>query len=340
MDELALAKLVNSIRARADLSPHDFEQLNVLGQGSYGTVVQVRYLGDRRHPVYALKCVSKAQLLNPDILKAIRHENQVHSSIDHPFIVKMIRCFQDAKNVNFLLEYVPGGELRRRLSDVARFSEEVSMFYASELLLALHYLHTIDVVFRDLKPENVLIDLHGHVKLADFGLAKTMDKDRTNTLCGTVAYMAPEMLLRHKAEGYGKSVDWWAFGVLLYEMLAGVNPFHNKDPSIVYKNVVDINYTVPSHFSPAAKNLIAKLFVKAEKRLGVADNGEAIMMDEFFMGVCFEALLKRQVEAPWAPVLSDCADVSYFKDQEFEVGSFVNKTLLTDDSDTLFEDFN
>jgi serine/threonine protein kinase len=123
--------------------------------------------------------------------------------------------------VYMLFEYIAGGELFSRLRREGRFATDVGLFYSTEILLALQYLHKQNIVYRDLKPENLLIDNEGHIKLADFGFAKILENDKTFTLCGTPEYLAPEIVKGSKKTGYGKSVDWWALGILLFEMLAG-----------------------------------------------------------------------------------------------------------------------
>lgn len=332
------SRVANRLKVKSDLRPRDLETLVVLGEGAFGQVVQVRYLCENPSAVFALKVVEKKRLKGEALRLAV-NERSVHTQLNHPFLVKLVRSFQCEKRVYFLLEYVPGGDLHNRLQSAGRFSEEVALFYACEAVLALSFLHSSGFVFRDLKPENVLIDAQGHIKLADFGFAKSLDEGRTFTLCGTAAYMAPEMLLRYKSEGYSKSVDWWAFGVLLLEMLSGSNPFEDKDPMAVYENIVQMRFALPKYLSSAVKNLILSLLTRAEKRLGVSDDGESIMQHEFFNGVCFEEVLKKNIEAPWIPELKNITDASNFKDA-FGCGSLCSKGLLkTEDQDAVFQDF-
>jgi serine/threonine protein kinase len=171
-----------------------------------------------------------------------------------------------------LFEYVSGGELFSRLRREGRFANDVALFYACEILLALQFLHKRNIVYRDLKPENLLIDHEGHIKLADFGFAKYLEDDRTFTLCGTPEYLAPEIVKGSKKTGYGKSVDWWALGILLFEMLAGYPPFYDCEPIGIYKKILAGIIEFPKFFSLRTKDLIRKLLNPEIKyRLGCKD---------------------------------------------------------------------
>lgn len=172
-----------------------------------------------------------------------------------------------------LFEYLAGGELFSRLRREGRFSVDVTLLYSSEILLALQFLHLNKIVYRDLKPENLLIDNTGHIKLADFGFAKILEDERTFTLCGTPEYLAPEIVKGSSSKaGYGKSVDWWALGILLFEMLAGYPPFYDCDPNGIYKKIQVGIIEFPRFFSLRTKDLIRKLLNPEIKyRLGCQD---------------------------------------------------------------------
>lgn len=170
-----------------------------------------------------------------------------------------------------LFEFISGGELFSRLRKEGRFSNDVCLFYGCEIFLTIQYLHKQRIVYRDLKPENLLIARDGHVKITDFGFAKRLENDKTFTLCGTPEYLAPEIIKGSKV-GYGKSVDWWAFGILIFEMLSGYPPFYDNEPIGIYKKILSGMIEFPRFFEVKAKDIIRKLLnPEIGNRLGVAD---------------------------------------------------------------------
>lgn len=296
------------------------------------------FLRDSHKTPLAMKILKKKEIIKLSQVDHIKSENWILKEIEHPFIVKLIESFQDTKYVYMIFEFIPGGELFRRLRNEGRFSENVVLFYGSQILLAIRYLHLNDITYRDLKPENLLLDKKGSIKLADFGFAKILKKNKTYTLCGTPEYLAPEIIKGEK-KGYGKSVDWWALGILFYEMLVGYPPFYDKKPLGIYKKILTGVIEFPLFLSNVSKDLIRKLLNPDYKyRLGGKKNGEDIMKHAFFDGVSFEDLYNGQIESPWTPEVSDQGDTKFFDnypDDDEDVES------LPDDMDSeYFSDFN
>ena len=173
-------------------------------------------------------------------------------------------------------------------------------------------MHLNGIIYRDLKPENLLVDQWGNIKLVDFGFAKKLNKNWTYTLCGTPEYLTPE-IIKGETKGYGRSVDWWALGVLFYEMLVGYPPFYDKKPIGIYKKILWGVIEFPFFLSNQSKDLIRKLLNPMHKyRLGVKKNGEEVMKHPFFDGVCFEDLFNLVIDSPWVPDIKDSSDTKFF----------------------------
>ena len=195
----------------------------------------------------------------------VKNEKNILSEIHHPFIVDLLWFYKDKNLLYMLFPYVCGGELFSYLRTAGRFNSHTSMFYSVEIVSALEYLHSLSIVYRDLKPENLLLDRDGHIKITDFGFAKKVS-DRTWTLCGTPEYLAPEII---QSKGHNRAVDWWALGILIFEMLAGYPPFFDDNPFGIYEKILSGKIDWPRQVEPLAKDLIKKLLVQDRtKRLG------------------------------------------------------------------------
>jgi len=304
------------------LRQEDFELIKTLGTGTFARVWLVRLINPKdgdQNKVFALKVLRKFDVIRLKQVEHVRNERNVLAAVaGHPFITTMVASFQDADSLYMLLDYCPGGEVFSYLRRARRFNEPTSQFYAAEIVLILEFLHEKEgVAYRDLKPENILIDAEGHLKLVDFGFAKKVDNRETYTLCGTPEYLAPEVI---KNTGHGCAVDWWAFGILVYEFLVGQPPFWDQNPMKIYEQIVDGHVRYPSAMSPDARDLIAGLCnVDTSKRLGNIKGGAgAVKAHPWFRNIDWDALYHRKVQGPIVPHLRGPADTRNFDEYEPE----------------------
>ncbi|KAI1819584.1 serine/threonine-protein kinase psk1 [Xylaria intraflava] len=286
----------------------DFEPLRCLGKGTYGTVLLVKQRTTGR--LYAQKQFKKASVVvHKKLVEQTKTERQILESVNrHPFVVNLYYAFQDHEKLYLILEYGQGGELFTHLSTEKMFSESTAAFYMAEMVLALSYLHeALGVVYRDLKPENCLLDAQGHLLLTDFGLSKVAvgEDDSCKSMLGTVEYMAPEVILGHK---YGKAVDWWSFGALGYDLMTGNPPFRGANNAKVQQNIVKQKVVMPYFLSLDAKDLLARLLRKdPAKRLGsrMPKDLETIKGHRFFRKIDWEKLEAKEMDPPIQPMITD-----------------------------------
>eukprot|EP00002_Diphylleia_rotans_P031300 TRINITY_DN6501_c0_g1_i3.p1 TRINITY_DN6501_c0_g1~~TRINITY_DN6501_c0_g1_i3.p1 ORF type:complete len:442 (+),score=59.18 TRINITY_DN6501_c0_g1_i3:78-1403(+) len=236
-----------------EYSIDDFEPVKILGRGSYGKVYLVRCKHDEQH--YAMKRMNKDFIVKNKRVMHILNERRILLCARHPFICNFVAAFQTKTQLYIVQETLSGGELYFQLKRFQRFEENRARFYAGEVALGLIHLHGFGIIYRDLKPENVMIDSQGHIRLIDFGLSKVLEKGSrsTNTFCGTPEYMAPEVI---RGNSYTQAVDWWGLGTLLFEMLVGVPPFYDEDTNEMYDRILNDPIDFPYSVSKVARSLI------------------------------------------------------------------------------------
>ena len=314
----------HSSSTRFELSDLDIKR--TLGIGAFGRVKLVKVKsekvskGENPTQTYALKCLSKRAIVDSGLQDHVINEKVIMSELNHPFILTFHCAMQDDHNIYFLLEVLLGGELFRTLRQEGQFSESWSRFYAASVMLAFCQIHSRKIAYRDLKPENLVMDERGYLKIVDFGLAKKLEGGKTWTLCGTPDYLAPEVILN---EGHDWAVDYWALGVLIYEMAAGTPPFYAEDPMEVYEKILSGHVTIPSHFSRGLGEIVKKLLkVYQSKRLGRTKGGaSSVMKQKWFSGFDWGSLLNRELEPPFVPDVKDPLDSSNFDSYEEEDGN-------------------
>ena len=287
---------------------NDYQMGETLGTGSFG---RVKIAKNKKTGEYvAMKMMKKIEILKSKQADHIANEIKILSMISHPFVITFGGFTQDNRNLYLDLELINGGELFTYLRGVGQFPIDQAKFYICQIICIFDYLHNKDIIYRDLKPENILIHKSGYLKLTDFGFAKIVE-GRTYTLCGTPEYLAPEIILN---KGHGKPVDWWTTGILLYEMIAGIDPFSDDDPMMVYQKILKGKIKFPSGFDSNAKSIIKHLLdADLTKRYGNLKNGvKDITGHRFFKNFEWDKLLKKEITPPYIPTVKGNDDTSNF----------------------------
>lgn len=322
-----------------------FRCISVLGRGHFGKVILAEYRNTNE--LFAIKALKKGDIISREEVESLLSEKRIFltaNKMRHPFLVNLFACFQTREHVCFVMEYAPGGDLMMHIhADV--FSEPRTVFYTSCVVLGLQYLHEHEIVYRDLKLDNLLLDSEGYVKIADFGLCKEgMGYGaRTGTFCGTPEFLAPEVLTE---TSYTRAVDWWGLGVLIFEMLVGESPFPGDDEEEVFDSIVNDEVRYPRFLSTEAIAIMRRLLRRnPERRLGASEkDAEDVRKQPFFRDMNWDDLLARKVRPPFVPSVKHAEDVSNF-DEEFTSEDPVltppkEIRTLSDEEQTLFADFN
>lgn len=283
-----------------------------IGRGLMGTV---RIAKNKSGKYLVFKAVRKDYVMKHNDMRHIQNEKDILRSLNNSFCVKLFGTFQDRTNIYYALEYCPGGELFQHLGRKKTFSIEEAKFYLSEVFVALEHVQELGYVYRDLKPENIILDEEGHCKLVDFGFSTPCSDNITklHTLCGTPAYLSPEQLDGKFTNGYTRVVDWWSYGVLIYELLTGKTPFcrSNKDSHYeIFLRILNKRISFPWGFDSTSKELVSKLcHAKIDQRLCSAPD---IKQHGFFTMPWSEVSARRLVP-PFVPRIKEEGDIHYFK---------------------------
>ncbi|XP_021914540.1 putative protein kinase C delta type homolog isoform X2 [Zootermopsis nevadensis] len=321
----------------------DFQFLKVLGKGSFGKVLLAELKGTECY--YAIKCLKKDVVLEDDDVECTLIERKVLAlGTKHPYLCHLFCTFQTESHLFFVMEYLNGGDLMFHIQQSGRFPEPRARFYAAEIVSGLKFLHKKGVVYRDLKLDNILLDFDGHVRIADFGMCKLqIYLDRTaDTFCGTPDYMAPEII---KGLKYNQCVDWWSFGILLYEMLIGQSPFSGCDEDDLFWSICNEQPHFPRFLSREANSILSLLLEKdSSKRLGTSECTAGDVVDQpFFRNMNWNALERRELEPPFKPRVQHPLDVQYF-DKAFTAERAkltpVEKDILQSMDQTQFQGFS
>uniref|UniRef100_A0A8B9JWQ7 Protein kinase C n=1 Tax=Astyanax mexicanus TaxID=7994 RepID=A0A8B9JWQ7_ASTMX len=328
-----------SITHQTRINFENFVFHKVLGKGSFGKVLLAELKG--RGEYFAVKALKKDVVLMDDDVECTMVEKRVLSlAWENPFLTHLYCTFQSKEHLFFVMEYLNGGDLMFHIQDKGRFDLFRATFYSAEIICGLQFLHSKGVIYRDLKLDNVMLDKDGHIKIADFGMCKEnmIGENRATTFCGTPDYIAPEILLGQK---YTFSVDWWSFGVLVYEMLIGQSPFQGDDEDELFESIrMDVPH-YPRWITKESKDLLEKLFERdPTRRLGVVGN---IRGHSFFKTINWPALEKREVPPPFKPKVKSPNDCSNF-DREFLSEkprlSHADKNLIDSMDQTAFSGFS
>jgi serine/threonine protein kinase len=325
----------------------DFKMIIVLGKGTFGKVFLAEFQWNKQ--LYAIKVIRKDILIEYNQIKNTKLEKDIMFKCQHQFLVGMEFLFMSELRLFFVMPFIRGGELYRFFKSRRRFQENEVKFYAAQIAMALGYLHKKGIVHRDLKLENILVDMNGYLKIIDFGLAKMLDSnDTTKTYCGTPEYLAPEMI---QQIGHNFAIDWWALGILIYEMRIGVTPFFNKNKNLLLTKIQRAKVIFPDkekynlNYSDEFVDIVEKLLSKNPvTRLGSQNDVHEILSHPWFADLNIEDLEAQKIEPPLKPdVKQGQVDFKYFNFKQQSVAdSFMppEKVQRIQNNKHKFKDFD
>ena len=298
----------NSYSRRREMSLHNFKLIRRLGEGAFGTVVLAKgKLPGGPEQLCAIKAFKKRIIISSNMRGIMAEKEALMLTRGHPFITTLYCCLQNKDNLFFVMEFISGGDLKEQLNEVQFFGEKRATFYAAEITVAVEFLHQRGILHQDLTLENVLVGSDGHCKIAEFGLSKLglFRHCKARTRCGTPFYMAPELV---KNLPYGQVVDWWAVGVMIFEMITGHLPFYcdkeddtdvNYAQYSLYQKIVNNEVAFPEGMSLAAVSIVTQLLMKdPEQRLGSNGSVGTVRQHPFSKGIDWNALEEKRVKPP------------------------------------------
>ncbi|KAK7165214.1 hypothetical protein R3I94_003551 [Phoxinus phoxinus] len=339
-----------ALRSRRKPCELDFEMIKLISNGAYGAVYLVRHKETKQR--FAMKKINKQNLMLRNQIQQAFVERDILTFAENPFVVSMYCSFETRRHLCMVMEYVEGGDCATLLKNMGPLPVDMARMYFAETVLALEYLHNYGIVHRDLKPDNLLVTSMGHIKLTDFGLSKVGLMNMTTNLyeghiekdarefsdkqvCGTPEYIAPEVILR---QGYGKPVDWWAMGIILYEFLVGCVPFFGDTPEELFGQVIsdEINWPEGEEAPPADSQELITLLLRQNplERLGTAGGAYEVKHHQFFHSLDWNSLLRQKAE--FIPQLESEDDTSYFDTRSDRYHHLETE----EEDDTNDEDFN
>eukprot|EP01091_Cochliopodium_minus_P018067 TRINITY_DN7237_c0_g1_i1.p1 TRINITY_DN7237_c0_g1~~TRINITY_DN7237_c0_g1_i1.p1 ORF type:complete len:409 (+),score=89.14 TRINITY_DN7237_c0_g1_i1:344-1570(+) len=327
-DELSIPQIKISFnyQIKETMNEGEFEWLKLLGRGKFGKVWQVRYKPTGKK--YAIKAIRKQNLVNSD--KDIKNtfiEKLILSQINHPFIIGLQFAFSSESKLFLGLEYVAGGDLHYHMYTLKKVYKDLDLvhFFGAQLILAIEHLHANQIILRDLKPENILIGLDGYILITDFGLSKISENcQNTFSIVGTLEYIAPEMLKNHKTSGYNFEVDWWSFGILLYELFYNCLPFSSKEQNELFDLILRVDPAFDGTMDSTLRELIWGLLSKnPQTRFTEIE----IKSSAFFVKTDWEKFMRKEIEPPYKPKLKMATDLKYF-DKEYTNSSLKDSVVL------------
>ncbi|XP_076868167.1 microtubule-associated serine/threonine-protein kinase 1 isoform X3 [Brachyhypopomus gauderio] len=349
-DSASSQSLTAALRSRHRPCEIDFEMIKLISNGAYGAVYLVRHKETKQR--FAMKKINKQNLMLRNQIQQAFVERDILTFAENPFVVSMFCSFETRRHLCMVMEYVEGGDCATLLKNMGPLPVDMARMYFAETVLALEYLHNYGIVHRDLKPDNLLVTSMGHIKLTDFGLSKVglmnmttnlyeghIEKDAREFLdkqvCGTPEYIAPEVILR---QGYGKPVDWWAMGIILYEFLVGCVPFFGDTPEELFGQVIsdEINWPEGEDSPPADAQELVTLLLRQNplERLGTAGGAYEVKHHKFFHNLDWNSLLRQKAE--FIPQLESEDDTSYFDTRSERYHHLETE----EEEDTNDEDFN